>query len=237
MPAERLFKRDLRVGDARIDRQAGRLGREALLLLRQAGFVAAQRHQVGRILAIVDGEGGVEADARRVFAQQPRADRMEGAAVARRRRRGGLGREAAGEDALDAAVELGGGAAREGRQHDALGVDAGEHEMGEAMGERRRLADARAGDHQQRLFAMLDRQPLRIVQRVGRVGTNRGEGHRARGTRFGVCSQGKAAATARRQRGGAPSFGAAVSFQGLAMQNCVARRGRRRRRGARRSPA
>ena len=189
VPAERLLERNLRVGDARIDRQTGRLGREALLLLRQAGLVAAERHQVGRILAVVDGEGGIEADARRVFAQQPRADRMEGAAVARRRRRGGLGGEAAGEDALDAAVELGRGAAREGRQHDALGVDAGKHEMGEAMGERRRLADPRAGDHQQRLLAMLDRQPLRVVQRVGRVGANRGERHGARGTRFGVCSQ------------------------------------------------
>ena len=151
--------------------------------------MAAERHQVGRILAVVDGESGIEADARRVFAQQPRADRMEGAAVARRRRRRGLGGEAAGEDALDAAVELGRGAAREGRQHDALGVDAGKHEMGEAMGERRRLADPGAGDDQQRLLAMLDRQPLRVVQRVGGVGTNRGKRHGARGTRFGVCSQ------------------------------------------------
>ena len=88
-------------------------------------------------------------------------------AIARRRRRGGFGREAAGEDALDAAIEFGGGAAREGRQHDPLRVGAFEHEMSEPMGERRRLANARAGDHQQRLFAMLDGKPLRVVELVG----------------------------------------------------------------------
>ena len=77
-------------------------------------------HQVGRILAVVDGELRIEAEARRVFAQEPRADGVEGAGIGGRGGGGGLGREAAREQPLDPAVELGRGAAREGRQHDAL---------------------------------------------------------------------------------------------------------------------
>ena len=53
-----------RVDDARIDRKAGRLGREALLRVAEARFVARPVHQVGRILAVVDGELRVEAEAR-----------------------------------------------------------------------------------------------------------------------------------------------------------------------------
>ena len=55
------------------------LGREALFGLGEAEIVADQVHQVGGILAVVDGEGGIEPDALGVFAQQPRADGVEGA--------------------------------------------------------------------------------------------------------------------------------------------------------------
>jgi hypothetical protein len=39
--------------------------------------VAYQVEEIGRILAVVDGERTVEADARGVFAQQPCPDGME----------------------------------------------------------------------------------------------------------------------------------------------------------------
>ena len=41
--------------------------------------MADQIHQVGGVLAIVDREGAIEPDLLGVFAQQPGADRVEGA--------------------------------------------------------------------------------------------------------------------------------------------------------------
>ena len=152
-------------------------------------------HQVGRILAIVDGELRIEAEPRRVFAQQPRADGVERSGISRRRRGGRLGRKSAGEQPLDAPVKLGRRAAREGRQHDALRIGAGEDERRDPMGEHRRLARARAGDDQQRPGAVggadpvLDRELLLGVELDGGICANQGERHGATQPRFALCSQ------------------------------------------------
>ncbi len=61
-----------------------------------------------------------------------------------------VGAERAIEDALGAALHLGGGAAREGQQQDAVRVGAAHHQMRDAMRQRVGLARARAGDDQQR---------------------------------------------------------------------------------------
>ena len=74
---QHLVERRLRIDGARIDGEAGALGREALLGLGQPEIVANQIHEVGGILAVVDGEGALEPDGLRVFAQQPRADRVK----------------------------------------------------------------------------------------------------------------------------------------------------------------
>ena len=156
--------------------------------LGEAEPVSGQRHQVAAVLAVVDGEIRVQADARRVFAQQPGADGVEGAGVFRRRGGGRLWAEVAPQQALDAAVEFGRGAAREGRQHDALGVDAAEHEMGDAVRQGVGLAGAGARDHQQRrLRAVLDGGALRVVE--AQV-ANRGGGHGAREPRLGFVRKG-----------------------------------------------
>ena len=76
-PAQHLLERRLAVHRARIDRQARALGRETVLGARQIELVAHQVHQVGRVLAVVDGERAVEPDALGIFAQQPRADGVE----------------------------------------------------------------------------------------------------------------------------------------------------------------
>ena len=52
----------LRVDHARVDGQAGRLAWEALLGLGQPELVPDQIEQVGGILAVEDGEGGIEAE-------------------------------------------------------------------------------------------------------------------------------------------------------------------------------
>ena len=75
--AEHLLERGFAVHRARIDREARALGREALLGPGKSEVVADQVHQVGGILAVVDGEGAREPDVLGVLAQQPRADGME----------------------------------------------------------------------------------------------------------------------------------------------------------------
>ena len=201
MLAERLGEARPAVDGARIDGEAGALGREALLGARQAELMPLEIHQIGRILAVVDGELRIEAEAKRVVAQQPRADRMKGAGEGGRRRGGRLRREFARQQPLHAPVQLAGGAPRKGRQHDPLGIGAGQDQMGDAMGEHIGLAGAGAGDHQQgagpvRLAgAMLDGAALGVVQfaqgsgeRGG--GANHGGDHAPQQSCFAFCSQG-----------------------------------------------
>ena len=166
----------LLVDRARIDRQARRLGGEALLGVRQAQLVADEIHQVGRILAVVDGEGRVEADRVCIFAQKPRADAVEGAGPGERRRHAGRG-QGARHDPLYPSGHLVGRPAREGHQQDAAGVGATHHQMRHPVRQRVGLARAGAGDDQQRprrLFAraMLGGAALVGIERVER-------GHRA----------------------------------------------------------
>ena len=72
--AQDFAERRLRVDRARIDREAGALGRKPAFGLRQAEFVAGEIHQVGGVLAVVDREGRIEPDLQRIVAQQPGAD-------------------------------------------------------------------------------------------------------------------------------------------------------------------
>ena len=155
-------------------------------------------HQVRGILAVVDGELRIEPHARRILAQQARADGVEGARVFRCGRRRGFRRQATGEKALDAADKLGRRAAREGREHDPLRVRSAEDERGDPVGEHRRLAGACARDDEQRQKTfrradpVLDREPLLGVEFEGRVGANQGEGHGRDATMFRRRLQGRA---------------------------------------------
>ena len=131
-------------------------------------------HQIEQILAVapvVDAEGRVEADGVGVLTQQARTDRMEGAGPAQarwraRRAHGG------GDDALGAALHLGGGPAREGQQQDAAGIGAVDDQVGDAVRQGAGLAGARTGNHQQgpgdvravRSDAMLDGTALRGIE-------------------------------------------------------------------------
>ena len=87
---------------------------------RQTELVAHQVHQVGGVLAVVDGEGAVEPDALGVFAQQPRADGVERAGPGEAGRRVRAAR--AVEDALGARAPS---RRRRGARRSAAGCGAG----------------------------------------------------------------------------------------------------------------
>ena len=131
--AEDLLDLHLGVDAARVDRQARALGGKAALGLRQSALVPDQIHQVGGILAVVDGEGGIDADPLGIFAQQPRADAVEGTGPGERvaHDRGIVFAQHLAGDALDPAGHLGRRAARE------------RHQAGCGADRRRRRSDAR----------------------------------------------------------------------------------------------
>ncbi|MGY3420306.1 hypothetical protein ACVWZW_000781 [Bradyrhizobium sp. F1.13.4] len=110
-----------------------------------------QVHQVGGILAVVDGEGRIDADPLGIFAQQPRADAVEGAGPGKRvaHDRGIVLAEYFSGDALDPAGHLGRGAARERHQEDAARIAARDDQVRDAMGQRVGFAGARTGDDEQ----------------------------------------------------------------------------------------
>jgi hypothetical protein len=130
--------------------------------------VAHQVHQIGRILAIVNGERAIEADALGELTNEARADGMErsGPREAAHPQAGRhMGSRSAIEDALGAPFHLGGGAAREGQQQDAMRVGTAHHEVRDPVRQRVGLARARPRDHQQRprvraADAVLDRRAL-----------------------------------------------------------------------------
>ena len=130
-------------------------------------------HEIGRVLAVVDGELRIEPDALCIFAQQARADGVEGARPGGDGGRGGFGRKTARDDPLDAPVELGCGSAREGREHDALGIGAGEDERRDPMRKHRRLARPCPRDHEQRPRAQRIADPVLD----GGICANQGERH------------------------------------------------------------
>jgi hypothetical protein len=146
--------------------------------------MADEIHQVGGVFAIVDRERRVQPDLVGVFAQQPRADGVEGAGPGERGARGAgersrpVRRERLAADALDSPRHLDGGAPRERHQQDAAGIDAVGGEMRHPVGERTGLAGARPGDDEQRrrarlADAVLDRTTLIRVELV-----EIGRGHR-----------------------------------------------------------
>ena len=141
----------LAVDGARVNGQAGGLLRKALVRLRQAQFLAHQVHQVFGVSAVDDGECWRQADARRVVAQQARADGVEGPGPGKRR--WGPGRRPTQrllQCVPDPPLHVLRSTARKRQQQQTLRVVAGEHQGGHARSQRHGLAAARAGNDQQR---------------------------------------------------------------------------------------
>ena len=148
--------------------------------------MAGPVHEIGRVLAVMDGELRIEPDALRIFAQQARADGVEGARPGGDGGRGGFGRKPARGDPHDAPVELGCGSAREGREHNALRIRAGKDQRRDPVREHRRLPRARSGNDKEGRRAVrltepvLDRPLLLRVELDGGVGANQSKGHGSR---------------------------------------------------------
>ncbi len=178
------------VDDPRVDRKARRLGGEPLVPVGKPRLVPRPVHQIRRILAVVNGELRIEAEARRILAQEPRADGVEGARIGRRRRRRGLRRKTARQQPLHPPAELRRRATRERRQHDALRIGAGEDQRRDPMREHRRLARPRPRDDEQRpgtrwiADPVLDRELLRRIELDDGRGANQGKRHGREATMF-----------------------------------------------------
>ena len=192
--AQHVGERHLLVDHARIDRETGGLEWKPLALRGQALVLPHQAHEVFGIAAVEDGEGIGQTDARRVFAQQARADAMEGAGPAQLRH-ALRGREPERLMQHPAHTLFHGlrGATRKREQQHALRIGAREHQTRDARGQRHGLARAGARNDEQRrrrhdasgrIEPMLDRGALRVVQigeRIGaiedHIGGDIGSGH------------------------------------------------------------
>ena len=145
------IERQLGVHAARIDLQTGPLRRKPRCRFGEAELVPHQVHQIGGILPVMDGEGGIEPDLRGIVAQQFGADGMEGAGPSHALSHdAGFIAQRLSADALHAPGHLGCGAPGEGHQQDAARIGAADDEMGDAMCQRVGLARPGTGNHQQR---------------------------------------------------------------------------------------
>ena len=108
-------------------------------------------HQIGRVLAVVDGEGGIESDPVGIFAQEPGADAMERACPGQRIGHGpGAVAHDLSRDALDAPGHFGGGATRKGHQQYPAGIGTVDDQMGDPVCQGVGLSGTRAGNDEQR---------------------------------------------------------------------------------------
>jgi hypothetical protein len=163
--SQHVIERRFRVNGARIDGETCALGRKPTLGLGEAEVVPNQVHQVGRILAIVDGEVGMEPDLLGIVAQQPRADAVEGARPGQR-----VGHDVGAlthhlsRDPLHPPRHLGCGPARECHQQNPARIGAIDDQVGDAMRQGVGLARSGTRDDEERcpgravlcLDAMLD---------------------------------------------------------------------------------
>jgi hypothetical protein len=106
-----LLDRHFGVDATGVDREARPLGREAAFCLGEALLMPDQVHEVRGVFAVVNREGGVQADLFGVLTQQPRADAVVGAGPGQRVRHdpGIVAHHLAG-DAFDPLGHLGRGA-------------------------------------------------------------------------------------------------------------------------------
>ncbi len=110
-----------------------------------------QVDKVGGIVAIVDGEGGIEADLIRIVAQQPRADAVEGAGPLQRvGHDSGLVAQHLSGDAFDALAHFGGSPSRKCHQQNAPGIGAVDDEMGDPVRQRVGFPGPGTGNYQKR---------------------------------------------------------------------------------------
>jgi hypothetical protein len=160
------------VDAARVDRKARAFGRKPAFGLRETALVPNEIHQIGRVLAIVNGERGIETDLVGIFAEQPGTNTVEGAGPAEcvGYDAGIVAQDLAG-DPFDPFRHFGRGASRERHQQNPARVGAADDEVGDTVGEGVRLARSGACDDQEGRSdvtvgsdAVLDGSPLLRIE-------------------------------------------------------------------------
>ena len=148
MPLKHQAERLAGVHRPRVNGEAGGFQRKSLRLVRKPQMMPDKVHEIGGVLPVMDGEGGIKADRLRELPQETRADGVKGAGPAD----GGaaLAHAAGGEDALGPALHFLRGAPREGEEQHAAGIGALLDQMGDPVRQRLGLARARARDNQER---------------------------------------------------------------------------------------
>jgi len=132
--------------------------------------VAREVHEIGGVIAIMDGEGRVKPDLDGMFEQEARTNAMKGAGPGESiPGTTGIGAEDARQNPFDSAGHLAGTPTRKGEEEDTPGIGAIDDEMGDPMGQGIGFARAGARNHQQRRGAvspdaMLHRAALLGVQ-------------------------------------------------------------------------
>src|SRR6516225_3734035 len=110
-----------------------------------------QVHQIGRVLAVMDGESGIKSDPIGIFAQKPGADTMKRACPGQRIGHGpGAVADDLPRDALNAPGHFGGGATRKGHQQYSTGIGTVDDQMSDPVSQSVGLSRTCAGDDEER---------------------------------------------------------------------------------------
>jgi hypothetical protein len=134
---------------AEIDREAGAFGRESSFRFREPELVPKKIQEIGGVLAVMDRKGRIKSNLIGIAAQQPGADRMEGAGPAQGF--GHTGRALSDhrtDDPLDPPNHLAGGPSRKGHQKDPPWIRPPHDHMRDPMRQRAGLARTGAGNHE-----------------------------------------------------------------------------------------
>lgn len=133
-----------------MDRKAGAFGREATFDLGESLLMPDQVHEVGGVFAIMDCEGGIQADLLGILAQQPGTDAVVGSSPGQcvRHDPGVVVTQHLARDPFDPLGHLGRGTPRKRHQQDPARVGALNDQMGDPMGEGVGLSGPRSCDHQ-----------------------------------------------------------------------------------------
>ena len=152
------------------------------------------------VVAVQDGEAGLQADQLRVRADHAHAHRVEGTQP--------HARDAAADQPLDPLGHLARGAVGEGHgQHLVRAGTAGDQDVGEPGGEHARLAGSRSGQDQERAVGSSDRSKLLGVQALKIRSAEPGRRHGGRRTRHNTHMTHFAPGCAARNLGSIPCGG------------------------------
>ncbi len=170
-----LFNGLLRVNAAGVDGETGAFQRKALFCAREAEIVSHHVHEVGSIIAVVNGEGPIDSDLGRLLTQDARSYPVKGSRPGEAANDGLCAvSDDATRDPFNTTNHFGSCTPRKSHQQDTLRISAVDDEVRDTMGKGVGLARTSASDDEEgrrlgghsRRDAMLDRMPLSLVEAI-----------------------------------------------------------------------